>query len=301
MQETANVYLPHLVPKVSRFTGQPSATVDSGETSVQFSLYYDIQRCTLDVQLIEVSNLPDIGGKCSSKVYVLLSSLKLERWIESMVASNSQSPAFNQTLEFHGVLLSELKDMLIAFQIHHYSANHSNNVFGVAKMLLKDADIYGACTTLGITLGQKLKQDPCKNKGDILLVITYKENHILEGSIMKATNLSRYSLPDPYVQIDMLCKNQHQSGWKSSVKNRTMTPVYNEPFQFDTSGTDINDVSLRITVYDYHKIRSSTVIGRVVLGHASHIESGRDHWAHLVQRSGQPVSYWHTLTSDLTM
>ena len=158
MQETANVYLPHLVPKVSRFTGQPSATVDSGETSVQFSLYYDIQRCTLDVQLIEVSNLPDIGGKCSSKVYVLLSSLKLERWIESMVASNSQSPAFNQTLEFHGVLLSELKDMLIAFQIHHYSANHSNNVFGVAKMLLKDADIYGACTTLGITLGQKLKQ-----------------------------------------------------------------------------------------------------------------------------------------------
>lgn len=155
MQETANVFLPHSVPMASCVT---SAAVNSGEACVQFSLYYDIQRCALDVQLIEVYNLPDIGGKCNSKVYVLLSSIKLERWIESMVSSNSQNPVFNQTFEFHGVLLSELKDMFIAFQIHHYSSNNSSNIFGVAKMLLKDADIYGACTTLGITLGQKIKQ-----------------------------------------------------------------------------------------------------------------------------------------------
>lgn len=115
--------------------------------------------------------------------------------------------------------------------------------------------------------------------------------------LMRSTHHSA----DPYVQIEMFYKNQHQCEWKTSVKNRTTTPVYNEPFQFDISGADINDVSLRITVYNHHKIRSSTVIGRVVLGHASHTESGRDHWMHMVQQCGQPVSYWHMLTADLTM
>ena len=163
MQQAANVYSPHpVVPKAVSVTMQPTTVgvhdTAHRETCLQFSLYYDIQRCALDVQLNEVCDLPDLGDKCSTKVYVLLSSMKMERWMESKIASNSQSPLFNQTFEFHGVLLNELKEILIAFQVHHYSSNHSNNVFGVGKLLLKNADIYGANTSLRITLGEKLKQ-----------------------------------------------------------------------------------------------------------------------------------------------
>lgn len=97
----------------------------------------------------------------------------------------------------------------------------------------------------------------------------------------------------------MLCKDQHQDEWKSSVKLKTATPVYNETFQFDTLGMDINDVTLRVTVYERHKITKSIVIGRVVLGHTSYIQSGRDHWANMIQKCGQPTSYWHMLSADL--
>lgn len=162
MQQTGNMYLPHPVPtpvKVPPTVLRDRDTAASHEICVQVSLFYDMQRSTLNVQLHEVCNLPpDIGEKCSTKVHVLLSSIMKERWMESKIVSNSQNPIFNQTLEFRGLLLSELKETLIAFQIHHYSPHHSKNVFGVGKLFLKNADIYGAHTTLMVTLGEKLHQ-----------------------------------------------------------------------------------------------------------------------------------------------
>ena len=111
-----------------------------------------------------------------------------------------------------------------------------------------------------------------------------------------------YSLTiDPYVQIEVFFKDEHQGEWKSSVKLKTTTPVYNESFMFDINGMDINDVTLRVTVYDHRKFKKSTIIGRVVLGHTSHMQSGREHWESLIQRHGQPVSFWHMLTADLTV
>lgn len=302
-EQTGKMYSPHPIPMTSLVTTQPPPTTSQDmigrDPYVQFSMYYDIQRRELDVQLTAVCNLPDIGEKCSTKVYTLLSSIKLEIWMESKTVSDSHDPLFNQIFEFKGVLMSELREMVLVFQIHHYSPHHSKNVYGLAKLLMKNADVYGAQSTLKIGMGQKVKQDPSKNKGDVLLVTTYKENSTLEGSLMRVTNLSRSNLPDPYVQIDVFFKDQHQYEWTSSVKNRTASPVYNEPFQFDITGMDINDISLKVTVYDHHKVRKATVIGKAVLGHTSHIQSGRDHWADLIQRCGQPVSYWHTLTTEL--
>ena len=43
-------------------------------------------------------------------------------------------------------------------------------------------------------------QDPGRNKGDILIVAAYNGDRVLEGTVMKMTNLSRTSLPGQFTK-----------------------------------------------------------------------------------------------------
>ena len=93
----------------------------------------------------------------------------------------------------------------------------------------------------------------------------------------------------------MLHKDTVVAKWKSSVKKETLDPIYNEPFYFDIKETDINNISLKVTVMDYDKVGRNEVIGCVLIGTTSPFVSGRDQWKAMMQNPGEACSFWHSI------
>ena len=83
--------------------------------------------------------------------------------------------------------------------------------------------------------------------------------------------------------------------WKSSVKRKTLIPVYNEAFQFDILGKDINDLVLEVLMMDYDRFSKNDMVGKVVLGGTATGESELRHWQDMISSAPQVVSQWHTI------
>ena len=77
---------------------------DSSYPTLQYSLYYDIQRNSLTVNLGQAFNLPKIkSGSGDTSIILYLQPNKAEVF-ESKVVRKDPNPIFDQTFEFTGLL-----------------------------------------------------------------------------------------------------------------------------------------------------------------------------------------------------
>lgn len=86
-------------------SGSTSATgTDSSQPTLQYSLYYDIQRNSLTVSLSQAFNLPKAkSGSGDTSVILYLQPNKAEVF-ESKVVRKDLNPIFDETFEFTGLL-----------------------------------------------------------------------------------------------------------------------------------------------------------------------------------------------------
>ena len=129
--------------------------------------------------------------------------------------------------------------------------------------------------------------DVCGTSGKVLLIHTIY--YIQNGHRPLA------SCTDPYVDMCLCSKDIVLKKWKSSIKMKTLDPIYNEPFYFNLESTDLSDISIRITFMDYDKIGRNEVIGCAIIGPASSYVSGRNQWKRMMQNPGEDCTFWHTL------
>lgn len=87
------------------------------------------------------------------------------------------------------------------------------------------------------------------------------------------------------------------SKWKSSIKHRTLLPIYNEGFQFDIAGKDINRIKLEVLVMDYDRFSKNDVMGKVVLRGDANTESASRQWRDMIYNPHHSISQWHSLRS----
>lgn len=69
---------------------------------------------------------------------------------------------------------------------------------------------------------------------------------------------SRYLKPD-----------QHRKKFKTAVKWRTLNPVYNEEFCFETRPNEMDKQLLMVTVWDKDIGKSDDFLGSLIIGHNS--------------------------------
>ena len=100
---------------------------------------------------------------------------------------------------------------------------------------------------------------------------------------------------DPYVKVYMLHKHRRLDKWKSTTKKNTLSPVFNEPFEFDMTGMDMRDVCLEIFIMDHDRFRKNDVIGIVYVGLHVPSDSGTSHFNEVLSNLGQQISHWHHL------
>ena len=100
---------------------------------------------------------------------------------------------------------------------------------------------------------------------------------------------------DPYVKVYMLHKHRRLDKWKSTTRKNTLTPVFNEPFEFDITGMNVRDVCLEIFIMDHDRFRKNDVIGIVYVGLHVPSDSGTSHFNEVLSNLGQQISHWHHL------
>ena len=86
---------------------------------IYFSLYFDIQRRALMVNLIKVENLPPKPpnqGSCDPFVMLFLLPNKQEV-LQSVVKQRTLNPEFQQVFEFGGILANDLKNQVLVFRV----------------------------------------------------------------------------------------------------------------------------------------------------------------------------------------
>lgn len=84
-----------------------------------FSLYFDIQRRALTVNLIKVVNLPQKPpnqGSCDPFVMMFLLPNKQEV-LQSVIKQRTLNPEFQQVFEFGGILANDLKNQVLVFRV----------------------------------------------------------------------------------------------------------------------------------------------------------------------------------------
>ena len=106
--------------------------------------------------------------------------------------------------------------------------------------------------------------------------------------------------PDPYVKVSLRHKNKKVHRWKSTTKKNTLTPIYNEQFQFSVHQMDLPDVRIDFVMMDYDRFSRDDLIGVVEAGPEVENETGTAHWDEMIGAPNQTVSRWHPIIPRLT-
>ena len=116
----------------------------SDEPQLHFSLYYDIQRRTLTIHLIEATNLVNKDRRSSFDPFVILFLLpNKEEIFESKIQKKTLNPVFNEVFEFTGLLPNEIRRQTLVLRLIDKDSNSSSNDIGTVVLHLEEADLYG--------------------------------------------------------------------------------------------------------------------------------------------------------------
>ena len=126
--------------------------LEQASPSLRFSLYYDIQRRTLTVNLEKASNLPakDRSGTSDPFVVMYLVPNK-EQIFESKVVYKTLHPVFEQTFEFHNLQSDDIRRQSLVFRVYNYCKFTRNDPIGGIIIPLEDADLYGVVHEMTIS------------------------------------------------------------------------------------------------------------------------------------------------------
>lgn len=85
---------------------------------------------------------------------------------------------------------------------------------------------------------------------------------------------------------------------KTSIKWRTLHPVFNEEFSFETRPSELDKQSLVITVWDKDIGKPDDFLGSLLIGHNS---KGRrwKQWKDCIRLPDHFHEQWHCLSSEL--
>lgn len=129
----------------------PLGSEKSSKPLLHFSLYYDIQRRTLTVHLMEGTNLPAKDRRGTSDPFVILFLLpNKEEIFESKVHKRTLNPIFNEVFEFVGLLPNEIRRQTLVLRVLDKDLASSEDM-GTVVLQLEEADLYGVRVSLPLT------------------------------------------------------------------------------------------------------------------------------------------------------
>lgn len=137
---------------------------------------------------------------------------------------------------------------------------------------------------------KKRTQKGANSNGRLKYGLNYDfERSVLSVTIYAAQNLPRMDLcgsSDPYVKVCLMPSsdqaNQKSIVYKTRIHKRTLSPVFNETFEFKCSYGDLNHKTLLMSVHDFDRFSRHDEIGQLSVPIESiDLASTQEQWADL--------------------
>ncbi|XP_045927342.1 synaptotagmin Va isoform X2 [Micropterus dolomieu] len=276
---------------------------------LEYTLDYNFTDNQLIVGILQAQDLPamDLGGTSDPYVKVYMLPDKKKKF-ETKVQRKNLCPVFNETFIFK-IPYSELGGQTLVLQVFDFDRFGKHDVIGEIKIPMNSIDLAQPIHEWkDLVGGEKEEQEKL---GDICISLRYVPTAgKLTVNIMEAKNLKKMDvggLSDPFVKVVLQHNGKRLKKKKTSVKQNTLNPYFNESFSFEIPFSQIQlvllcclhmqKIQVLITVYDYDKLGSNDPIGKCWIGYgASGV--GLRHWSDMLANPRRPVAQWHTLLPE---
>ncbi|XP_062569924.1 synaptotagmin-7-like [Saccostrea cucullata] len=270
--------------------------VDCKLGRIQIGLSYDFQSLTLTLKVIQAKDLvaKDFTGTSDPYVKILLLPDKRHKLV-TKVKKKNLNPRWNESFLFEGWLHNKLLEKTIYLQVIDYDRFSRDDPIGETYIPLNEVDL-----SQSPIMWRYLQ--PCKDSrgklGEILLSLSYQPAvGRLNIIVMKCKDLKAKDITgasDPYVKLWLKFGNNRIEKKKTSIKMRTLNPVYNESFFFEITWEKIREAAIEVIVMDFDKVGRNEMIGKIVLSSKSGPLETR-HWNDMITKPRQQVAQWHLL------
>ncbi|CAM4369650.1 hypothetical protein PO909_001596 [Leuciscus waleckii] len=282
---------------------QPKEGEGEGEKEsygkLEYSLDYNFTDNQLIVGILQAQDLPamDIGGTSDPYVKVYMLPDKKKKF-ETKVQRKNLCPVFNETFIFK-IPFNDLAGQTLVLQVFDFDRFGKHDVIGEIKIAMNSIDLGQPIHEWKDLVGGEKEEE--EKLGDICISLRYvPTSGKLTVCIMEAKNLKKMDvggLSDPFVKVVLQHNGKRIKKKKTTVKQNTLNPYFNESFSFEIPFAQIQKIQVLITVYDYDKLGSNDAIGKCWIGFgASGV--GLRHWSDMLANPRRPVAQWHTLQPE---
>uniref|UniRef100_A0A3P8WGC5 Synaptotagmin Va n=1 Tax=Cynoglossus semilaevis TaxID=244447 RepID=A0A3P8WGC5_CYNSE len=266
---------------------------------LEYTLDYSFTDNQLIVGILQAQDLAamDMGGTSDPYVKVYMLPDKKKKY-ETKIQRKNLCPVFNETFIFK-IAYTDLGGQTLVLQVFDFDRFGKHDLIGEIKIPMNTIDLGQPIHEWkDLSGGEKEEQEKL---GDICISLRYVPTAgKLTVNIMEAKNLKKMDvggLSDPFVKVVLQHNGKRLKKKKTSVKQNTLNPYFNESFSFEIPFSQIQKVQLLITVYDYDKLGSNDPIGKCWIGYgASGV--GLRHWSDMLANPRRPVAQWHTLQPE---
>ncbi|XP_053095324.1 synaptotagmin Va [Pangasianodon hypophthalmus] len=266
---------------------------------LEYTLDYNFTDNQLIVGVLQAQDLPamDIGGTSDPYVKVYMLPDKKKKF-ETKVQRKNLCPVFNETFIFK-TPFNDLAGQTLVLQVFDFDRFGKHDVIGEIKIPMNSVDLGQPIHEWkDLVGGEKEEQEKL---GDICISLRYvPTSGKLTVCVMEAKNLKKMDvggLSDPFVKVVLQHNGKRLKKKKTTVKQNTLNPYFNESFSFEIPFAQIQKVQVLITVYDYDKLGSNDAIGKCWIGYgASGV--GLRQWSDMLANPRRPIAQWHTLLPE---
>lgn len=270
---------------------------DRGLGDLTYALKYDFENQNLEVRAVRANGLlaKDISGTSDPYVKVMITPGSKKYCLESKIKMKTLNPVWKETFYFEGFPLSKLESKTLVLQVLDFDRFSKDDPIGEIEIKLSDVNL---CEPVGCRRYLAPCQGDRRGLGELQVSLCYNSvTGKLTVAILQARNLKAKDVngsSDPYVKLWHKYQGAKVEKKKTSIKMKTLNPVYNETFVFDVPLDRIKDTGIHIHVMDYDKWSSNDRIGELLLSSKSG-DPEKKHWNAMLSSPKQLVTNWQIL------
>ena len=270
---------------------------------VKFSLDFNNEENIVEVIVHEAKDIPaaDITGYSDPFVKVILKPAGKKEH-RTKIKKRTLNPKFEETFYFKNITYAGLTSCFLLLKLYD-DDGLTKSLLGESNIRVADLDLSRGKVTEWRVLIPEFKSEfvlfsKHPSLGHICIGLGYSPNDsvlavfILSCKRLKA--LDEGGTSDPYVTLFLIEDGKKTIKRKTTVKMRTLNPVFNESFPFEIDMGDFEEISLMFIVADYDKGQPGEPIGQCIIGQLGQ-GLGAKHWEQVRRSPGKPISFWHTL------
>lgn len=266
-----NLKLGSMVEDKDDFPIQP---IDTNLGSVELTITYDSTTCSLYVTLHRAKGLKAMDIHGTSDPFCKLNLVPLTKTshrLRTKTCMKTVNPEFHEKLTFYSVSETDLSLQSLHILILD-DDKYGHDFLGEARFPLNrlrphiSRDLcLNLCKHYSVPREEEVwGEEECWQHGKIFLTLCFStKKRALVINLIKCTNLipmDSNGFSDPFIKL-YLKPDLHKRKYKSSVKWKSLNPIFNEEFIIETKITELSKQTLVITVWDKDYGKSNDFLG----------------------------------------